>query len=468
MAQHEGQNDLKRTMKSRHLFMVSLGGVIGTGLFLSSGYTIGQAGPGGAMLAYLVGGFIMYLVMLCLGELSVAMPHAGSFQVYATKFIGPGTGFAVGWLYWLTWVVTVGSEFIAVGLLMQRWFPDSPVWIWSVLFAITIFVCNAMSVRFFAESEFWFSLIKVVAIIVFIIVGGMAIFGFISIEGQSAPLFSNFTGEGGMFPNGFTPVLATMVAVSFAFSGTELIGIAAGESENPERDVPKSIRNIVWRTFFFFIGAIFVLSALIPWKEAGVTESPFVTVFTRIGIPYAADIMNLVILTALLSIANSGLYACARMLWSLSNQNMISPALGKVTSKGVPLNALIVSMAVACLSLLTSVFAADTVYMVLVGISGFAVVAVWMSIAASQYMFRRKYIKEGNDVGKLVYKTPLYPIVPILAFLLCLASCVGLAFDPSQRIALYCGIPFVLLCYAVYYWRRRKGLKVFTDQSEAK
>ncbi|MDT2047195.1 amino acid permease [Priestia aryabhattai] len=468
MAQHEGQNDLKRTMKSRHLFMVSLGGVIGTGLFLSSGYTIGQAGPGGAMLAYLVGGFIMYLVMLCLGELSVAMPHAGSFQVYATKFIGPGTGFAVGWLYWLTWVVTVGSEFIAVGLLMQRWFPDSPVWIWSVLFAITIFVCNAMSVRFFAESEFWFSLIKVVAIIVFIIVGGMAIFGFISIEGQSAPLFSNFTGEGGMFPNGFTPVLATMVAVSFAFSGTELIGIAAGESENPERDVPKSIRNIVWRTFFFFIGAIFVLSALIPWKEAGVTESPFVTVFARIGIPYAADIMNFVILTALLSIANSGLYACARMLWSLSKQNMISPALGKVTSKGVPLNALIVSMAVACLSLLTSVFAADTVYMVLVGISGFAVVAVWMSIAASQYMFRRKYIKEGNDVGKLVYKAPLYPIVPILAFLLCLASCVGLAFDPSQRIALYCGIPFVLLCYAVYYWRRRKGLKVFTDQSEAK
>ncbi|UIR31479.1 amino acid permease [Priestia flexa] len=468
MAQHEGQNDLKRTMKSRHLFMVSLGGVIGTGLFLSSGYTIGQAGPGGAMLAYLVGGFIMYLVMLCLGELSVAMPHAGSFQVYATKFIGPGTGFAVGWLYWLTWVVTVGSEFIAVGLLMQRWFPDSPVWIWSVLFAITIFVCNALSVRFFAESEFWFSLIKVVAIIVFIIVGGMAIFGFISIEGQAAPLLSNFTGEGGMFPNGFTPVLATMVAVSFAFSGTELIGIAAGESENPERDVPKSIRNIVWRTFFFFIGAIFVLSALIPWKEAGVTESPFVTVFARIGIPYAADIMNFVILTALLSIANSGLYACARMLWSLSKQNMISPALGKVTSKGVPLNALIVSMAVACLSLLTSVFAADTVYMVLVGISGFAVVAVWMSIAASQYMFRRKYIKEGNDVGKLVYKTPLYPIVPILAFLLCLASCVGLAFDPSQRIALYCGIPFVLLCYAVYYWRRRKGLNVYTDQSEAK
>ncbi|UZW65730.1 amino acid permease [Priestia flexa] len=468
MAQHEGQNDLKRTMKSRHLFMVSLGGVIGTGLFLSSGYTIGQAELGGAMLAYLVGGFIMYLVMLCLGELSVAMPHAGSFQVYATKFIGPGTGFAVGWLYWLTWVVTVGSEFIAVGLLMQRWFPDSPVWIWSVLFAITIFVCNALSVRFFAESEFWFSLIKVVAIIVFIIVGGMAIFGFISIEGQGAPLLSNFTGEGGMFPNGFTPVLATMVAVSFAFSGTELIGIAAGESENPERDVPKSIRNIVWRTFFFFIGAIFVLSALIPWKEAGVTESPFVTVFARIGIPYAADIMNFVILTALLSIANSGLYACARMLWSLSKQNMISPALGKVTSKGVPLNALIVSMAVACLSLLTSVFAADTVYMVLVGISGFAVVAVWMSIAASQYMFRRKYIKEGNDVGKLVYKTPLYPIVPILAFLLCLASCVGLAFDPSQRIALYCGIPFVLLCYAVYYWRRRKGLNVYTDQSEAK
>ncbi|MDY0941409.1 MULTISPECIES: amino acid permease [Priestia] len=462
-------NQLQRKMKSRHLFMISLGGVIGTGLFLNSGYTINAAGPGGTLLAYLIGGLIMYLVMICLGELSVAMPVSGSFQVYATKFIGPGTGFAVGWLYWLTWVVSVGSEFTASGLLMQRWFPDVSVWIWSALFAILLFGLNATSVRFFGETEFWFSSIKVLTIIVFIILGAAAMFGFIPLSGhEKAPMLSHFTGEGGLFPNGLMPVLITMVSVSFAFSGTELIGITAGETEDPEKNIPRAIKNIIWRTFFFFIGAMFVLSGLISWKQAGVLESPFVTVFDQIGIPYAADIMNLVILTALLSNANAGLYACSRMLWSLSDQKMVSTWLGKVTSKGVPFNSLLISMGVACLSLLSSVVAPTTVYLVLVSISGFAVVAVWMAIAASHFMFRRRYVKEGNDVSKLVYKAPLYPIVPILAFVLCFAACVGLAFDESQRIALYCGIPFVLFCYLFYYLKNKTGNRKHDSQPLAK
>jgi amino acid permease len=451
------QNQLKRTMKSRHLFMISLGGVIGTGLFLSTGYTINQAGPGGTILAYLVGGLIMYLVMLCLGELTVAMPVTGSFQTYATKYVGPATGFTIGWMYWLTWVVTVGSEFTASGLLMKRWFPDTSVWMWSAILAFTLFLLNAFSVKFFAETEFWFAGIKIITIILFIILGGAAMFGFIPMKGHvSAPMFSNFTGEGGLFPNGLLPVLMAMISVNFAFSGTELIGITAGESENPEKDIPRSIKNVIWRTIFFFVGAIFVLSGLISWKEAGVIESPFVMVFDNIGIPYAADIMNFVILTALISVANSGLYASARMVWSLSNEKMISPFLGKVTSKGVPLNALILSMAVACLSLLSSVVAPDTVYVVLVAISGFAVVIVWMGIALSQYMFRKHFLIEGGDIKDLKFRTPLYPFVPIAAFVLCFVSCVGLAFDPSQRIALYCGVPFLALCYLLYYMKNRK------------
>jgi amino acid permease len=448
--------ELQRTMKSRHLFMISLGGVIGTGLFLSSGYTLNQAGPGGTILAYLVGGLTMYLVMLCLGELAVAMPVTGSFQTYATKFIGPATGFMVGWMYWLTWVVTVGSEFTASGLLMQRWFPDTSVWMWSAIFAFAIFFLNALSAKFFAESEFWFAGIKVITIILFIILGGAAMFGLIPMKGaESAPMLSNFTGS--WFPNGFIPVLMTMVSVNFAFSGTELIGITAGESDQPEKNIPRSIHNVVWRTLIFFIGAIVVLSGLISWKEAGVIESPFVVVFDNIGIPYAADIMNFVIITALLSVANSGLYASGRMLWALSRENMVSPFLGKLTSKGVPLNALIVSMLVACLSLLSSVFAADTVYLVLVSISGFAVVVVWMGIAASQFMYRKDFLAQGNDVKDLKFRTPLYPVVPIAAFLLGFASCVGLAFDPSQRVALYCGIPFMAACYLFYYVRNRRN-----------
>lgn len=451
------QSELVRKMKSRHLFMISLGGVIGTGLFLSSGYTINQAGPGGAILAYLIGGLIMYLVMLCLGELSVAMPVTGSFQFYATKYLGPATGFTVGWLYWLTWVVTVGSEFTASGILMQRWFPDISVWVWSAFFAALLFILNAVSVRFFAESEFWFAGVKIIVIILFILIGAGAVLGIIPMEGRDhAVLLSNFTGDGGLFPNGMLPVLFVMISVNFAFSGTELIGITAGESEDPERDIPKSIKNVVWRTLLFFVGAIFVLAALIPWKEAGVIESPFVHIFDRMGIPYAADIMNFVILTALLSVGNSGLYASTRMLWALSQENMISPALGRTTTRGVPLNALIVTMLVACLSLLSSVIAADSLYIILIGISGFAVVAVWMAIAASQFMFRRHYLSANGRLEDLKFRTPLYPFVPIAAFILCLLSCIGLYFDPAQRVALYYGVPFVAFCYLYYYVKNRK------------
>ncbi|MCM3170384.1 amino acid permease [Peribacillus frigoritolerans] len=461
------ENQLKRSMKSRHLFMISLGGVIGTGLFLSSGYTISQAGPGGTILAYLVGGLIMYLVMLCLGELTVAMPVTGSFQTYATQYIGPATGFTIGLMYWLTWVVTVGSEFTASGLLMQRWFPHTSVWMWSAVFAILIFLLNSFSVKIFAETEFWFSGIKIITILLFIVLGGSAMLGFIPMDDRaSAPMLSNFTVDGGLFPNGLLPVFMAMISVNFAFSGTELIGIAAGESENPEKDVPRSIRNVIWRTMFFFVGAIFVLSGLISWKEAGVIESPFVMVFDNIGIPYAADIMNFVIITALLSVANSGLYASTRMLWSLSNEKMISSFFGKVTSNGVPLNALAVSMAVACLSLLSSVFAPDTVYVVLVAISGFAVVVVWIGIVLSQYMFRKHFLKMGGDIKNLKFRTPLYPFVPIAACVLCLASCIGLAFDASQRIALYCGVPFIILCYLFYYMKNRGNKNQINSYNE--
>ncbi|MGJ5837175.1 S-methylmethionine permease [Bacillus sp. G402] len=450
----------QRKMTSRHLFMLSLGGVIGTGLFLSSGYTINQAGPAGTILAYLVGALIVYLVMLCLGELSVAMPVTGAFHTYATKYIGPGTGYTVAWLYWLTWTVALGSEFTAAGLLMQRWFPDTSVWMWSGVFAILIFLLNAFTVKFFAESEFWFSSIKVMAIILFIILGGAAMFGLIPLkDGEAAPFFSNFTGDGGLFPNGFLPILMTMLAVNFAFSGTELIGIAAGESVNPDETIPRAIRTTVLRLVLFFVGTIVVLAGLIPVEEAGVIKSPFVVVFDRIGIPYAADFMNFVILTAILSAANSGLYASSRMLWSLSEERTLPKKLAKLTSKGIPLNALILSMIGGILSLLSSVIAPETVYLVLVSISGLAVVVVWMGIAASQFMFRKKFLQDGGQLHDLSFRTPLYPVVPIAAFLLCLASVIGIAFDPNQRIALICGIPFIALCYAAYYvttWIQKK------------
>ncbi|MFD1886071.1 amino acid permease [Paenibacillus wenxiniae] len=448
--------EFQRKMKSRHLVMLSLGGVIGTGLFLSSGYTINQAGPLGTIIAYLVGALVVYLVMLSLGELAVYMPVTGAFHTYAARFIGPGTGYMIAWMYWLTWAVALGSEFTAAGLLMQRWFPDSSVWLWSGIFALLVFLLNAFSVRSFAEAEFWFSGIKVAVILVFIVLGGAAVFGLLPMkESGGAPLLSNFTSDGGWFPNGVFPIFMAMLSVNFAFSGTELIGIAAGESVEPEKNIPRAIKATVGRLIIFFVGTIFVLSALIPWRQAGVIESPFVMVFDRIGIPYAADLMNFVIITALLSAANSGLYACSRMLWSLSSERLLPPVFGRLTRAGIPLNAMIFSMIGGGLALLTSVIAPDTVYIFLVSVSGFAVVVVWMGISASHYMFRRQYVREGKRIEDLKYRAPLYPWVPIAAFVLCLASCIGIAFDPNQSLAFYCGLAFMVLCYIVYFVQNR-------------
>lgn len=449
----EPVSGLRRSMTARHLVMIAMGGVIGSGLFLSSGYTISQAGPLGAVLAYLAGAFVVYLVMACLGELAVAYPVSGAFHIYAARSINPATGFATAWLYWLCWAVAIGSEFTASGLLMQRWFPSVDVWIWCLVFAGILFLLNAISSRIFGEAEFWFSIVKVAAIVALIIFGGAALLGYHPLsEGAAHPmLLENFNTEAGLFPNGFSGVLITALAVFYAFSGSELIGVAAGETQDPARNIPKALRTTVFRLMIFFVGAIAVIAATIPYKTVGLDESPFVTVFSAIGIPFAADIMNFVIITALLSAGNSGLFSCARMLFSLSEEGQAPKAFRRLTARGIPLVALCVSMVGGLASLISSVVAPETVYLVLVSISGFAVVGVWMSIAASHFFHRRAFVRGGGDVSSLPYKAPLYPLVPVLAFTLCLASLIGIAFDPNQVAALYFGVPFVAGCYFVYY-----------------
>jgi S-methylmethionine transporter len=441
-------------MGARHLVMIAMGGVIGSGLFVSSGYTISQAGPLGAVIAYLLGAFVVYLVMACLGELAIAYPVSGAFHIYAARSIGPATGFATAWLYWLCWAVAIGSEFTASGLLMQRWFPGVDVWVWCLVFAAVLFGFNAVSSRFFGESEFWLAIIKVGAIIALIVLGGAALVGFHPLGSGNHPiLFQNFATESGLFPNGFTGVLVTVLAVFYAFSGSELIGVAAGETKDPATAIPKAMRTTVVRLLIFFVGAITVIAATIPYAEVGLDESPFVTVFSAVGLPFAADIMNFVIITALLSAGNSGLFSCARMLYSLADEGHAPQALKRLTRRGIPLIALSVSMVGGLASLLSSVVAPETMYLVLVSVAGFAVVGVWMSITASHYFHRRAFVRNGGDVAALAYKAPLFPLVPILAFVLCVVSLVGIALDPEQAAALYFGVPFVAACYAYFYFR---------------
>ena len=230
---------LKRAMSSRHLIMLSLGGAIGTGLFMGSGEVISQAGPLGAVLAYIIGGLIAYMVMLCLGELAVHLPVSGSFGAFATRYIGPGTGYMVSWMYWLGWSATLGTEFTAAAILVQEWFPQTSIWLWTLIFASGVLISNLSSTRAFAESEFWLSMIKVATVLIFILLGFACIFGVIPFQGyESAPLFSNLTAQGWL-PNGLIPLFTTLLIVNFAFNGTEMIGIAAGETENPEKMYPK-------------------------------------------------------------------------------------------------------------------------------------------------------------------------------------------------------------------------------------
>lgn len=445
------QSKLKRQMKSRHLFMMSLGGIIGTGLFLGSGYAIGEAGPAGAIMAYLVGGLLMYLAMVCLGELSVVMPVSGSFQAHATKFIGPATGFVVGWVYWLSWAMYVGLEFVAAGLLMKRWFPDVQTWIWCAIFIVLLFSINSLTTKAFAETEYWFAGIKVLTVILFIIIGLGAIFGIISMDSSPAPYLTNFIGDG-IFPAGLVGVFISMMSVIYAFQGSEIMGVAAGETEEPEKNIPRAIRTIVFRILLFYVLAIFVLSAIVPWQEAGVMESPFVTVFDMVGIPYAADIMNFVILTAILSVGNTGLYACTRIMYSLSETGMAPKVFGKLNKRGVPSYALLVTLGFALLSLLTSYVAEDTLFVVLLAVSGIGGTLTWLAIAAAQIGFRRQYMKNGGNVEDLQYKVPLYPFIPILCIVMCLAIFAVMAFDPTQRTSLYWGFGFIALCYVYYYF----------------
>ena len=334
---------------------------------------------------------------------------------------------------------------------MHNWFPQVETWIWCGIFAIALALLNIISVRAYGEAEFWFASIKVAAIVGFIFAGAGLMFGFTGHEGAIG--FSNFTagtGEGGLFPKGFQAVFLTMIAVVYSFQGAELVGIAAGECENPGKNVPRVISGIAVRIVLFYVLAMVVLAGTIPWTEAGVLESPFAHVYGRIGIPIAQGIMSFVVLTSALSAGNSALYACSRLLWSMSKEGLAPAWLGKLNSRGVPFNGVLITVILACMSLLTESFAADTVYLWLMSSTGLTGCLIWVIIAWCQINFRKEFLKLGGNLKDLVFRTPLFPFVPALAIILNLGVIISLYFDESQRIVLYTGIPVLVGIYLYY------------------
>ncbi|MGG7077065.1 amino acid permease [Clostridium sardiniense] len=448
-------NELKRGLKARHLNMIALGGSIGTGIFLAMGDSIHIAGIGGSIAAYGIIGIMVYFLITSLGEMATYMPVSGSFGVYATKFIDPALGFALGWNYWYNWAITIATEMVAGSLVMKYWFPNVPGIIWSSIFLVLIVGLNLLSAKAYGESEFWFAGIKVVTVIVFIVVGVLMIFG---IMNGDAVGFKNIYANGGPFVGGFKSIFSIFLIAGFSFQGTELIGIAAGESENPEKTIPKAVHTIFWRILIFYIGTIIVIGLIIPSSQAGVSTSPFTMVFEKAGIAGAASLMNAVILTSVLSAGNSGMYASSRMLYAMAKDGMAPKVFAKLNKRGVPINAIILTTIIASACFLTGIYAESTVYVWLVAASGLAGFIAWLGIAACHYRFRRAYIHQGRDLKDLPYKAKMFPVGPIIALLLCAVVIVGQGFAYIKPegiewmgiISSYIGIPLFIILWSYY------------------
>lgn len=421
-------NELKRGLKSRHITMISLGGTIGTGLFLASGASIAQAGPGGALLAYGLIGVMVFFLMTSLGEMAAFMPTSGSFSTYATKFVDPALGFALGWNYWYNWAITIAAEIAAVSLIMKYWFPNSSSALWTLLFIIVVLTFNLLSVKAYGESEYWFAMIKVVTVIIFIIVSFLMIFG---ILGGNDPVgFENFFVGDAPFNGGFLAMFGIFLAAGFSFQGTELLGITAGETDDPGKNIPKAVRSVFWRILLFYIFAIGAIGLLIPYTDPrllsdDIAVSPFTLVFDKLGIAFAASVMNAIILTAMLSSGNSGLYAASRMLWQLAVDGKAPKIFAKVNTRGLPVFALLATLAIGSLAFLASFFGDGVVYIWLLNASGMSGFIAWLGIAISHYRFRKAYIAQGRDIHALPYRAKFYPFGPLFAFTVCLIVVLG-------------------------------------------
>ncbi|MFD6418891.1 amino acid permease [Streptomyces sp. NPDC060194] len=399
-----GSDGLQAGLKNRHLSMIAIGGVIGAGLFVGSGAGIAAAGPG-ILLSYALTGLLVVLVMRMLGEMAAADPVSGSFSTYADRSLGRWAGFTIGWLYWFFWSVVLAVEATAAAAILTGWVPAVPQWAWALIVMLVLTGTNLISVGSFGEFEFWFAGIKVLAIVVFIVIGLLAIFGLP--PGDTAVGVSNLTGEGGFLPNGPGAILSGMLLVVFSFMGSEIVTLAAAESPNPVESVRKAVNSVIWRIALFYIGSIFVIVTLLPWDSAAVEKSPYVAVLDSLDIPYAGTIMDVVVLTAVLSCLNSGLYTASRMAFSLGERGDAPKSFRKVNRGGVPATAIWASVAFGFVAVVFNYVAPDTVFEFLLNSSGAVALFVWLVICCSQLRMRRRIEREAPE--RLTVRMWLYP-----------------------------------------------------------
>jgi len=454
----ERERGLRRSLSARRMTMIAIGGAIGTGLFLGSGFAISLAGPA-VLVSYLVGALTALLLMGCLAEMTVAHPTSGSFGAYAEYYLGPLAGFLVRYAYWTSIVLGLGTEVTAVALYMHFWFPATPGWPWIVGFAVLLVLVNARSVNVFGAIEYWFSAIKVTAIVIFIVLGAYIVLRAPAVAATTgtgtvpAAGFHHYTAHGGFFPHGLWGAWVAVIVAIFSYLSIEMIAVAAGEAAQPETAVTRAFRSTVLRLILFYLLTLALILAIVPWSSAGVDESPFVKVMRALQVPAAAAIFNFVILVAALSAMNSQLYITTRMMFSLSRAGYAPRRFGILNHRGVPVQALLLSSLGIALATVVSVVAPKSAFVLMISISSFGAMFTWMMIFVTHYAFRRAWTASG---APLRFRMPGYPATTLLGATLMAAVLLTTAFTHAFRLTLVFGLPFLaalVLSYSLWYRR---------------
>jgi AAT family amino acid transporter len=452
--QEEG---LLRSLKSRHVQLIALGGIIGSSYFLGSGYIISQTGPA-SFLAYIFGGIIVYMVMLCLGELAVAIPISGSFISYANDLLSPTLACGIGWSYWTTWVTFFPSEMIAAGIIMHNFIPQILPQYWAIIFGIILTLINIGYVEYFGEVEFWLALIKIISIGLFCIVAVLIFFG-ITDHGFIGTKY--ILHNGGFFPKGITGVFLTMVIVLVNYQGSELIGLAAGESISPEKSIPVAIKNVSTRIISLYVIPILLLVLIYPWDKSGLQESVFAAALNHYGFRWIGGFFSFVVLTAAISCSNSGLYGTIRVLYGLSMTGLAPKWLGKLNRYRVPQNAAIVTILPCWIGIIIYTSGiAENAYTYLLALSGFTGAVAWIAICWCQLVFRYRWQKLGDEAQPLKYKTPFFPYLTHFAIWSQVACMVIMMFSPDLRASFYIGFPILIIPMIWYKIKKQKYRKV--------
>lgn len=441
------EKGLTKGLTTGQISMIAIGGAIGTGLFLGSGFAIGQAGPS-VIISYGIGAIIALLLMGCLAEMTVAHPTSGSFGAYAQHYINPWAGYLVRYSYWACIVAAVGVEVTAVAVYMSYWFPAVPGTIWILIFSGILIYVNATSVNLFGSVEYWFSMIKIVAIVAFILLGSYVVFG-----GNNPEIgFHNYVNDGGFLPNGWSGMWVAVVIALFSYLSIEMIAVTAGEAKDPQVAVPKALKATVFRLVLFYLLTLTLMLAIVPWAGAGVEKSPFVKVMEFVHVPGAAGIMNFVVLVAALSAMNSQLYITTRMMFSLSRAGYAPSRFGKLNKNNVPVNSLVLSTIGIGIAAVIHAIAPDQAYLVMMGISMFGAMFTWFMIFVTHYFFRKKYRGE-----KLSVKMWGYPYLTLLGALLMVSLLFTTWFVSFFKGTLMVGIPWLIILSVAYYLHQKKN-----------